>query len=355
MLYGLQVIDDHPCFKMQNLLGNIFFDYVSDKGFSDDVFPDNFSEAYLRRYGVEFKQAIEIMITSLPVKKSERQKIYSQFVNNNSIEMLCLDKGFLPENNIKWTATKAKKLKAFLLNCYQKKIDLAPFKRPGCSLKPTQRFYRDFTLLNGAICPFCGLSAYKNIFGPRREDLDHYLYKGKYPLAAANMWNLIPTCSECNQDYKKTTDVLYDGTIRTEAYYPYGKVGGVQLQLRLKAGSNNKLPVSWDIYISPKKSSELKQVQNWDRVYGITERYQNEIAFYHDNWMMTALTERTAKFTNLYDFRLFMVSRARVHKRLFERRYEPKSFLKTSFFIFVARHADAAFIGKYMIPFNAGI
>ncbi len=355
MLYGLKAVEDHPCFKMQDLLGNLFFDYVSDKHFSDDVFPDVFSEEYLKKYGGGFKQEIEVMLKSLPHKKALKQKVYSQFSNNNSIEALCLDMGWSPENYIKWNTASGKKIRDFFLSCYKSRLDIVPFKRPNCSNRPTQSFYREFILENGSICPFCGLNPYKNLFGPRREDLDHYLYKGKYPLAAANMWNLVPTCSECNQDYKKTKDVLFDAGVRTEAYYPYRDIGGVNLKVNLNIGMDNKTPDAWNIQITPKIAAELKQVENWVRIYGITQRYRNEIAAEHDNWIMTELLERGPVFVDAKDFRRFMISRARVCKIRFDKKLEPKSFLKIAFFVFVARHADDAFIGKYMLPFNAGL
>lgn len=355
MLYGLKAVEDHPCFKMQDLLANLFFDYVSDKDFSDDAFPDIFSKRYLEKHGGGFKQAIEAMIKSLPSRKASKQKIYSQFVNNNSVEALCLDTGYLPEGYIKWSSASGKKIKEFLLSCYQTRLDLVPFKRPNCILNPTHSFYKEFILTNGGICPFCGLNAYKNVFGPRREDLDHYLYKGQYPLAAANMWNLVPTCSECNQVYKKTKDVLFDGGVRTEAYYPYRNTGGINLKVSLNVGSDNKTPAAWNIYITPKNINELKQVENWIRVYGITQRYKNEIATEHDKWIMTELLERDSAFADQNDFRRFMISRARKHKKRFDKKLAPTSFLKTSFFVFMARNADPAFIGKYMIPFNASI
>ncbi|QHS12691.1 hypothetical protein [Shewanella sp. Arc9-LZ] len=355
MLYGLKAIEDHPCFKMHDLLENLFFEYVSDKDFSDVVFRNIFSKKYINGHGKAFKKSLDDLVHSLPTNKAKKQKLYSQFVNNNSIEALCLEKGFIPESYIRWTDIIGVRLNGFLLNCYETKLDLSPFKRPDSSLKPTHSFYQEFIIKNGGICPFCGLNAYKNVFGSRREDLDHYLFKGKYPFAAANMWNLVPTCSECNQDYKKTKDVLFDAGVRTEAYYPYRKIGGVNLKVNLNIGFDNKTPDAWNIHITPKIAAELKQVENWVRIYGITRRYKNEIAAEHDNWIMTELLERGTVFVDTNGFRRFMISRARVHKKLFEKKLAPKSFLKTSFFVFVARYADDAFIGKYMLPFNAGL
>ncbi|HHG3260552.1 TPA: hypothetical protein ACPVXX_004849 [Vibrio parahaemolyticus] len=353
MLYGLKVIEEHPCFKMQELLSNLFFDYALGYPFNDSIFPNNFSKEYIKGQGGGFKKSIEEIIGKLPKDDIKRKDIYSQFVNNNSVEALCLEKTFIPEDKIKWNLKVGKELNDFLLSCYQSKLDLSVFRKEGCKEKPTHSFYNDFILSNGNICPFCGLNSYKNRFGSRREDLDHYLYKGEYPLAAVNMWNLVPTCTECNQDYKKTINVLYDGKRRTEAYYPYGSVGGIKVKVRIKPGSDSKQPNSWDIIIDPNNTSELEKVENWKRVYGITKRYQNDIAEYHDNWIMAALLDRTEKFKDLYSFRRFMMSKAKYHKKLFIRKLEPKSLLKTSFFVFLARYADDAFIGKYMISFNS--
>ncbi|WP_192021351.1 hypothetical protein [Shewanella sp. WPAGA9] len=355
MLYGLKVVDDHPCFKMQELFNNFFFDYAFEIDFDEDVFPSVFSKKYILGYGKAFKTSLEDARANLPKHKINKQELYSQFINNNSIEALCLEKTFIPDDTMDWTSEEGKKLNDFLLNCYKSKLDITPLRRPGCSEKPTHRFYSDFIDKNGVICPFCGLNSYKNKFGPRREDLDHYFYKGKYPLAAVNMWNLIPTCVDCNQDYKGILDVLYDGATRKEAYYPYGKVGGVTLKVGLNIAVNNKLPKAWVVSITPKNFEDEEKVENWIRVYGITKRYMNELAAYHDSWIVAALKDRKAKFISFVDFRKFMMSRARVQRAFYIERLEPKSFLKQSFFVFVARTADDAFIGKYMIPFNAGL
>lgn len=354
MLYGLKAIDDHPCFKMQSLLNNLFFDYVFDLDFKDDVFPDNFTKEYIGWHGKKFKESLEEIRLKLPKQKGKKKQLYSQFINNNSIEALCQDSSFIPEDTFDWSKGFGKILNDFMLNSYPSRLDLAPFKRENCKEKPTHRFYRDFIDKNGVICPFCGLNSYRNKFGNRREDLDHYLYKGKYPLAAVNMWNLIPTCSECNQDYKKTEDVLFDGTARTKAYYPYEKVNGVNIDITVNVAVSNKSPNYWKVSILPNSVSEVEQVKNWDRVYDIRSRYKNELALNHDTWMVDALLERDCSFKCITDFKEYMLSRAKKEKVRFKQNLEPKAFLKQAFFIFVAYKADYAFLGKYMFPFNAG-
>ena len=355
MLYGLKAVDDHPCFKMQELLNNLFFDYVFGIDFKDDVFPANFTKKYIDGHGKKFKESLKEIREKLPKQNNKKKQLYSQFVNNNSIKALCQDSTFMPEGSFRWTNGFGKSLNDFMLSSYANRLDLAPFRRASCKEKPTHRFYKDFINKNGLICPFCGLNSYRNKFGNRREDLDHYLYKGKYPLAAVNMWNLIPTCAECNQDYKKTEDVLFDGGVRIEAYYPYDQIDGINIKITVNTAISNKLPNAWAILILPNSFVDADKVRNWNRVYAIEIRYKNELALNHDSWMMDALLERDEPFSDINAFKKFMISRAKKERSRYKQKLQPKAFLKKSFFVYVARKADDAFIGKYMFPFNAGL
>ncbi|WP_318409850.1 hypothetical protein [Photobacterium leiognathi] len=63
--------------------------------------------------------------------------------------------------------------------------------------------------LNISVCPFCNL---KNIepdkknHGTYRPDLDHFYPKSKYPFFALSLYNLIPSCDECNRANKREED-----------------------------------------------------------------------------------------------------------------------------------------------------
>lgn len=117
MLYALKVVEEHPCFQMQDLLNNFFYDYVCNFNFDDDIFPIIFSKKYINGNGKSFKTTLENLRAGLPKQKIKKQQLYSQFINNNSIEALCLEKKFTPENNISWGAGQGKKLNDFMLNC----------------------------------------------------------------------------------------------------------------------------------------------------------------------------------------------------------------------------------------------
>lgn len=68
--------------------------------------------------------------------------------------------------------------------------------------------------------------------------------------------------------------------------------------------------------------------------------------------MMRALDERKEKFQSFYTFKCFMIERARIEHKRYKRKMEPGAFIRKSFFVFVARKADQAFIGKYIYQFN---
>lgn len=91
MLYGLQPIEDHPCFKMQELFEGLFFDYVRGEDFNTNIFPSNFSYAYLNHHGKQFDQSLRDLRSKLPKRKAKMRRLYSQFINNNSVEALCND------------------------------------------------------------------------------------------------------------------------------------------------------------------------------------------------------------------------------------------------------------------------
>lgn len=121
------------------------------------------------------------------------------------------------------------------------------------------------------ICPFCGLE-YFDAPGTRREDLDHYLAKSRYPFAAVNLRNLVPMGNKCNAKYKHAKDLLYreDGTRRV-ALDPYNHTAiSVGLdESEPFGGSSGHIP-RWVVGFVP----ESQAIQTWDEVFSVRERYR---------------------------------------------------------------------------------
>lgn len=124
------------------------------------------------------------------------------------------------------------------------------------------------------VCPFCG-AEYFDAPGAPREDLDHYLAKSIYPFAGANLANLVPMGSKCNQKYKSATNIIRDEDgNRRLAFYPYGAPG---LVISLSSsvpfsGVDGRLP-AWNIEFTP----DTSEAHTWDFVFRIKERYQRDI------------------------------------------------------------------------------
>ncbi len=67
--------------------------------------------------------------------------------------------------------------------------------------------------LNVKVCPYCNCQYTVTVTSRKksiRPQLDHYICKSKYPYFAVTLWNLVPSCSACNQrKTDKTEEVLY--------------------------------------------------------------------------------------------------------------------------------------------------
>jgi hypothetical protein len=120
--------------------------------------------------------------------------------------------------------------------------------------------------LGSAMCPFCGCEYFEP--GGVRADLDHYLVRTGYPYASANLENLVPMGKYCNQGFKGAADILFDGSRRRTAYFPFGsEVAGVDLDDSDPLGEGRQ--PKWVVRLTP----EDDRTETWDAVFDIKERY----------------------------------------------------------------------------------
>ena len=125
------------------------------------------------------------------------------------------------------------------------------------------------------VCPFCGCEYFDDPTGPR-EDLDHYLAKSIYPLAAANLENLVPMGGKCNSRYKLDQDILRDRNgNRRRSFYPYSSTG-VAVSLAKSNFFGNETGESqpqWCMEFVP----DCEEVTTWDVVFDIRQRYKRNV------------------------------------------------------------------------------
>ncbi|MEZ8801567.1 HNH endonuclease [Vibrio splendidus] len=146
-----------------------------------------------------------------------------------------------------------------------------------------------FTQLNDRdVCPFCGLSGILNQFTKPREAYDHYFPKGKYPFNSINFLNLVPACPHCNSSYKlaKDPNIEKPDTVKAKAknplrvprkvFYPYANhTNLISLSLSIQTQDWKKLEAT-DVTLSMGSALIQQELDTWDDLYGISERYKAE-------------------------------------------------------------------------------
>jgi len=134
--------------------------------------------------------------------------------------------------------------------------------------------------LKNKTCPFCGLEPF-DAPDLRREDEDHYLLRTVYPLAAANLFNLVPMGSKCNKLYKGRIDILRSENGRRRALNPYGDVClDVSLIGTEPFGGDDK--PDWHVTLVP----DTEEARTWQDVFSIRDRLTRSVlAPYFETWL----------------------------------------------------------------------
>ncbi len=127
---------------------------------------------------------------------------------------------------------------------------------------------------NQHVCPFCGCEFFDAPGAPREDD-DHYLAESHYPFAAANLRNLVPMGSKCNQRYKHAANILVaqDGA-RRRAFYPYSQISvSISLDASEPFAADDGRKTRWVVDLLPASP----ECETWDQVFSIRERYSRDI------------------------------------------------------------------------------
>jgi len=348
MFFGLVEIDDHPCYRMQRVVEEFFKKSIDRCECSTGLFP-RWLHATIQDGRCTLYNAfanVHALLYAAGMTTASRRAIYEQVCLTNHIQELCLGAEPIPTNVIDWKSLLGKAVVSLMLRLYES-LDLAVFRIEGQAEDPTHNFYSAFIEKNKHICPFCGLMQFKNPRGIRREDLDHYFHKSGFPLAAANMRNLVPTCGTCNQDYKKDKDILTDGS----AFYPYGTIPAIRLEIDCVA-----YPATFDFDDTGKWSIRLElvtpdptaipKVNAWNRVYAIKQRIEDEIREFADDWMKQVADDEPRP-VDKDTFTTLITSAKKRAEDQGRRRTEPKQILKCAFYDFMLTRANLAFVESF--------
>lgn len=348
MFFGLIAVDDHPCCKMQEVVEAFFKQAIGEPVFSLNLFPAWFRTT-LKKKNCTLKSKfskVHELLHRRELDAKARQEIWQQVELTNRIQDLCNGIIKPPKNRINWNSPLGKAISDLMTSLYDS-LDLAVFKKEGQTESPTHQLYNEFLEKNKNVCPFCGLDKFKTRGGPRREDFDHYLHKSAYPLASANMKNLVPTCGSCNQDYKKCKDILADGF----AFYPYAAIPEVTIEVDCKqypmtTKLDDKGRWSVKVEIPVRDQMTTAKMTAWDRVYSIKRRLEIEIREYFDEWM----TEVSDDHPHLVNEKQFtdLITSARIRAtESAKRRMEPRQIVKKAFYEFVLTKAKSPFVESF--------
>lgn len=331
MFYLIEKVADHPCVEMQSILEKFFKEL-----WNGNIWDINNQHPMLGRVhgGSNFVSSLEDLYNELlAVQPVLRKQIAVQFINNNEIELLCENEINLLDN-IDWSKGLGKKISDFFLAAYPDRLDLSVFKRQGDQTQPTKKFYQEFIEQNGHVCPFCSILPHKHPFGRKRSDFDHYMDKAHFPMATLNLDNLIPMCTECNQDYKHTSNILFDsGGSRRTFLYPYNIQDTFSIEIVDIVSRGQK----WDFIVTITSSLDPAIVSSFDSVFNIKERIQRELAKRYDTWLDEEAKRysRTVQTVSIPDFKSYLLGIAQEvidpEKRMLE-----SKLLEQSFFAFLA-------------------
>jgi hypothetical protein len=185
----------------------------------------------------------------------------------------------------------------FLINFYQEVLRNSTSRFPGYifsfsdtdenpSAFGAQDFLTEFQKINPKlyICPACDESKYRTKASRIETDIDHYLPKSQYPHLSCHPYNLVPSCSLCNQRMKQGLDPLTGKTNnlitqrRLEDIFNLYRESGLAEKTYLEIKVKNKQ--------QPTRICELKAKENYNlferievikEIHRIPERWSEQI------------------------------------------------------------------------------
>ena len=244
----------------------------------------------LERKGADnFLTSLQTLFENFMVlDKTQKQQLKDWFEINNDIQKLCeqgdqcqpatylvIEDSF-PKDKF---PDLVKELKKFYQNLYS--ADFLTLKSVKSRIGDIADHNNEFTKINDLdICPFCGLSGMLNHYHSKREAYDHYFPKDKYPFNSINFYNLVPACPRCNSSYKLAKDPHLDlkDPLKTprKVFYPFADQP-YPIELGVKINNpdwENITPDDINVDLYPE--SLQSELNTWDDLYGIIERYKAE-------------------------------------------------------------------------------
>ncbi|MBI5635176.1 MAG: hypothetical protein HZA15_17040 [Nitrospirae bacterium] len=300
MLFPYAFIPDHPIYKLQQWIDELFLNVWCTANptveYSIDLLPSDLKELTLEIYNDDriktdyFYGPIERVYKLFQGFDQTTKDILSKaYRDNNAIEDLC--KGSNGCNPYFYSMLSAlnQPLKVEIENyCKSLFKSVIHLKSVQKRIGMIDDHYKEFVTINDKRkCPFCGLNS---IIGPNRtvrDAYDHYLPKDIYPFNSINFKNLSPMCHECNSSHKMGKDpITHPHTqARRKAFYPYDTCGSYDISIEINFHHTDISNLTeHDISLILNSPTHQEEVDTWKDIFGIEERYKEKCASKTDGW-----------------------------------------------------------------------
>ncbi len=161
--------------------------------------------------------------------------------------------------------------------------------------------------VNVKVCPYCNRNYIFNFKKKKKKEataqLDHFIDKGRYPYLALSMYNLVPSCSVCNQR-KSAKDVLdepiynpYDDNIHNHIKFCSSEILSIEdLKAKdLDFFSEERINISIEAKTSDSRIDEHLETFNIDSLYNnhkdiVSELYKMRV-IYSDEYIEELLEQ----------------------------------------------------------------
>lgn len=183
----------------------------------------------------------------------------------------------------------ANQLYIFCKSLYVKVMKLKPFTDKFGKLSDHYKEFATINLLKTKRCPYCGNARMLNEYNTKKEAYDHFLPKEQYPFISIHFKNLAPMCHTCNSSYKSRKnpiDIKKTGKGK-KVFYSYSNYGKINFSVSLNNPDLLNIRPN-DIALKNSLIGYQEEVESWEEIFGIGERYKSIYAGECFNWLEEA-------------------------------------------------------------------
>lgn len=287
---------DHKIKDVQKLIEFLVFEVwcKADRKLCKTHLNNDIKNIYQKEEYGWFKDSIDDIYKLFRKLDQNEKNIFRQiFINNNEIEKLCNGTN-TPIYINTFNPVIRKAIVDFFSELYVKFLGWKYIKDNYGSKKV---YYDNLVSKKNKFieCPCCGYGDIKTRYSKGHSPYDHYLPQKYYPLSSINFENLVPLCHICNSDYKGEKDIIKN---KANVVFPFSNIHSkIELIINFDGSKIHQLITFDDDDNFEKKIFDINfniksnEIESWDRVFDIKDRYQGKIADNRVGWFKDVKTK----------------------------------------------------------------